>query len=198
MNACEYLAQVGFRLLRGEPTDWEDDTPQAEEAAARADHWRVKAILGDIGATAIRNGVCLRSPWFEPMNITWPDRLPDLKTWAGQQTLDKIVAKLVQAISQAEGDNLFSLRMPMKGATGFDSLSCPDAIDCGFSPAALDMEVVQRPALELLAIIGLESLPLISFGHRQCGFIHGDLTWRFPVEPRDGGYYHRWGNLSRV
>lgn len=197
MNTCEYLARIGFSFLCGTPTEPLDpDDQNCIEEAFTFDHRRVKSFLGDLIASPMtgRSGVRLASV----MDITWPDLVPDLKTWAGQQTLDKMINKLASAVRDSKENNPFSLRMPIRGATGFDSLSCGDAIDIGFSPAALDMEVMQRPALELLAIIGLEQVPIICFGKRVCGFIHDEKVWQFPVEARDGGYYHRWGGLSRV
>lgn len=195
MNACEYLARVGFDALldaAAQPADEDDD--DAIEAARLADHARVRArLLSATPAPLVgREGAA----WVVP--VTWPDRLPGLKTWAGQQTLPKLLTKLQEAVRAAPPGDLFGLRHPLKGATGFDALSCQDAPDVGFSPAVLDMPVVQRPALELLAVVGLETVPLLSFGPRDCGFLHAGRAWRFPVEPRDGGYYHRWGALREV
>jgi hypothetical protein len=57
------------------------------------------------------------------------------------------------------------------------------------------MDIQCRPGVELLAIFGLETVPLVSFGPRSCGFVHGGRLWRFSVEARDGGYAFRWGGL---
>ena len=60
------------------------------------------------------------------------------------------------------------------------------SIDIGFSPSRLGMDIQCRPAVELLAIVGLETVPLVSFGPRDCGFLHGGCVWRFTVEQREG------------
>lgn len=195
MNACEYLARVGFDAMLGTatPPDDEDD-PESVEAARLADHERVRAELLSVKPAPLtgREGAA----WVR--QITWPDRVPGLKTWAGNQTLPKLLAKLQAAVRTDSPVGLFEFRHPMKGATGFDALSCQDALDIGFSPNVLDMEVVQRPGLELLAVVGLETLPLVSYAPRECGFVHDGKLWRFPVELREGGYYHRWGQLKEV
>ena len=192
MNTCEYLARIGFDLLLGVATPVEDeDDPESIEAARLAEHARVREILltapvypitGRDGATYINR-------------ITWPDRVPGLATWSGQQSLPKIIEKLKKMVASSDHPDLFTMQVMGQGATGFDSLSCPDAIDVGFSLNKLGMAIMQRPALELLAIVGLESLPIVSFAPRECGFIHDGETYRFPIEEREGGYYYRWGNL---
>lgn len=195
MNACEYLSRVGFDALLGTATPSADeDDAEAVEAARLADHRRVCNRLLSVPAKPLvgREGVS----WLG--QITWVDRVPGLKTWAGQVTLPKLISKLQDAIRKPSPDDLFEFRCPLKGATGIDALSCQNAIDIGFSPNALDMPVVQRPAMELLAIYGLETLPLLSFASRVCGFVHDGKLWRFPVEERDGGYYHRWGTVTEV
>lgn len=185
MNACEYLAQVGFDALLGE----------VARPARRSDHRRVyERLLAKEPSPMSNNRE--GALWLVP--ITWPDRVPGLKCWAGQVTLPKIIAKLQAAVrTQPDGD-LFELRAPIKGASGIDALSCPSAIDVGFSVNALGMAVVQRPAMEMLAIYGLETLPLVSFAAHECGFIHDGFIWRFPVEGRGDGHYRRWGNVERI
>lgn len=195
MNACEYLAPIGFDCLLGTATPPRDeDDPESVAAARRDDHQRVRDLLLSTPATSLpgRDGAV----WVR--RLTWPDRVPGLKTWAGNQTLPKLISKLQVAVRKSPSEDLFELRVPMKGATGIDALSCQNAIDIGFSPSTLDMEVLQRPALELLAIVGLERLPLLSFANRVCGFVEKGRIWQFPVEERDGGYYHRWGTLKEI
>lgn len=203
MNTCEYLARLGFATLRGEPTTPErvdeDDTEgmaAAAEVARLADHKRVRKLLIDAEAEP-RTGGLQGVRWVRL--ITWPDRVPGLVTWAGQATLAKTVKKLVAAVRAAnDQSDLYEIRVPLDGASGFDADTAQDTIDVGFSTSALGMEVVQRPGLELLAVVGLETVPLVSFGPRECGFVHDGRLWRFPVESRNGGYYHRWGPLSAV
>lgn len=83
-----------------------------------------------------------------------------------------------------------------EGPSGIDAVSAVNAIDAGFSPSNLDMDIACRPGVEVLAVLGLESVPLVSFGPRECGFLHDGRVWRFDVEERDGGYAFWWGQLT--
>lgn len=190
----EYLARVGFGVLSPKtPIVCHDEDAAgayaaAERESAAVDNATVRTLLLESGPEPVANYNGVR--WLG-RTITWPDRVPDLKTWAGQQTLPKIIAKLQAMLKGAAGD-LYAARAFGKGASGMDALSCQGDIDIGFSPNALQMDVQQRPGLELLAIVGLESVPLVSFGRLICGFIHDEKLWRFKVESR-GQYYGRWG-----
>jgi len=195
-NPAEYLASVGFDALVGErslPRD--EDDPESVERARLRDHARVRKTLLEATATALTNSD--GASWLR-RRITWPDRVPGLRTWAGQMTLAKIIAKQRTLLSSAQGADLFEARAAARGSTGIDPLGCVDAIDAGFSLDAQGMAIEQRPGLELLAILGLELVPLVSFGSRECGFVHGGQLWRFDVLPRSGEYYRRWDNLRRV
>jgi hypothetical protein len=208
MDTCEYLARVGYAALLtdlGGPTvpEWADeDDPDAmaaaEHAADLTDYARVNSAL--IGTKSEpRAGELLGAKWLRL--ITWPDRVPDLKTWAGQSTLPKIITAHQRRLFDLDAaTDPFAARGHYRtgrreGPSGLDALTCQDAVDVGFSPSKLGMEIECRPAVELLAVIGLETVPLVSFGARDCGFIHEGKLWRFDVEARDGGYYHRWGTL---
>ena len=109
--------------------------------------------------------------------ITWPDRLPGLKTWAGQSTLPKIIAAHQRRLGKCNTADLFEARGVYRtskgeGPSGLDASTCQDAIDVGFSASACGMDIECRPAVELLAILGLEAVPLVSFAPRVCGFAH--------------------------
>lgn len=95
-------------------------------------------------------------------------------------------------------DDLFAIEIALAGTSGIDPRTAVDPIDAGFSLHATDTLVYQRAALELLAIIGLQQVPLISFGSRWCGFLHGGRVWHFRIEMRAGGYYARWGDLQEI
>jgi hypothetical protein len=211
MYACEYLARVGFdALLRrvGESTvpDWVlDEGDNALIAAhgieaSQEGRRRVRAEL--LGARPEpRPGGALGAKWLGV--ISWPDRLPGLKTWAGQSTLPKIIAAHQRRLATCDAGDLFEARGVYRtskgeGPSGLDGSTCRDAIDIGFSPSALGMDVECRPAIELLAILGLETVPLLSFAPRVCGFVHAGKLWKFPVEQRDGGYYYRWGETTEA
>lgn len=116
--------------------------------------------------------------------------------WAGQVTLAKIVTKWQAAVAKAA--DLMTHTVSVVGATGLDLRVAVDAIDAGFS---LDgVKLAQRPGLELLAVIGLETLPLLSWPRRhthvrECGFVLAGVPYRMPVEHRSG-YYYRWGMVT--
>lgn len=238
MNAAEYLARVGFDHLLmtrlGGPTvpEWVDEDDQAgvdaaAEIARLADHERVRQMLIDPDAKPMpRAGDLTGARWL--MVLTWPDRIPSLKPWAGRSTLPQIITQRRTALSRRFPDELAgridllswsSIPRPEaakrvkakvsgappvppvedmregQGHSGIDALCCQGALDLGFSPDALDLRVAYRPALELLAIIGIETVPLVSYGPRECGFLHDGRAWRFAVEERDGGYRYRWGEV---
>jgi hypothetical protein len=206
VNPCEYLARVGFDALlsrAGGPTtpvwvDEDDDAAvRAAEATARlADHARIRKLLLSVKPSP-RDGDLVGARWIAG-GVTWPDRVPGLKTWGGQQTLPKIIAGCQKLIARATETDLFALRAFREGSPGFDAPTCQNSIDIGFVPGQLDIPVECRPAVELLAIVGLETLPLVSFGARTCGFLHDGRIWRFEVEDRTGGYLKRWGSLAEV
>lgn len=208
MLACEYLALLGYRHVLGAPTAPRDeDDAESRAAAKQIDDARVFSALLDTEPKPMLRGA-LGALWLRP--ITWPDRVPGFVTWAGQQTLPKIIRARQLAIRwEGEGKagrkhrdlstaDPLTLTVPMRGASGIDANSCPLALDAGFSVSTLEMSVAQRPALELLAIIGLELVPLVSFAPRECGFVADGVLWRFSVEARDGSYYHRWGELREA
>lgn len=206
---CDYLARVGYDHLLttlGGPTlivcDDDDDPgayEAAEAAAKAADDARVLARLTDPEAKPVpRNADLAGAKWITGV-ITWPDRVPGLVTWAGQATLAKVITGHRRRLAGAVGDPL-AVRGLIRtskgeGPSGIDAGACPDAIDLGFSAKAAGVDVGCRPAVELLAVIGLGTVPLVSFAARECGFVHDGRLWRFAVESRDGGYYHRWGPL---
>lgn len=207
MYACDYLARVGFDCLRDglsapdvEDSEWDDMSEEEVKAARLADHSRVRELLLGTKPTP-RSGNLMGAKWL--CWITWPDRVPGLKTWAAQSTLPKIIAAHQRRLAACQPGDLFEARSVYRtgkneGPSGFDPGTCRDSIDIGFSPSAHGMDIVCRPGIELLAIVGLESLPLVSFGPRECGFIHEDQTWRFRVEPREGGYFYRWGDVEAL
>ena len=196
----DYLAAVGYWHVLGDaqsPVADEDD-PGSWESARAADHRLVRERLtaekpeqrsGD------KQGIA------SPFRITWPDRMPGLRTWSGNQTLAKLIAKMqsaltIEALSEA-GNDLATVCVPLKGTSGLDRSAAQTALEMGFSANELDMPIYQRVAVELLAIIGLETLPLVSWDTRKCGWIHDGRLWRMTVEHRIEGYY-RWGQAKLI
>ena len=96
---AEYFAQVGYRWLLdrigcSDPDhDWsedggDDDDRQKFLTARRLDHQRVTDWLREAEVKVIpnRHGCDIGD-----VRITWADRVPALKVWAGQQALAKLV-----------------------------------------------------------------------------------------------------------
>jgi hypothetical protein len=209
MDTCEQLARIGYAALladRGGPTvpEWADEddaeaVAAAAEVARLADHAKLRDVLVHAKPEP-RAGELLGAKWVRL--ITWPDRVPGLKTWAAQSTLPKIIKAHQSRLREADANDLFEAKGHYRtskgeGPSGLDALTCQGAIDIGFSPSRLGMDIQCRPAVELLAIVGLETVPLVSFGPRDCGFLHGGCVWRFTVEQREGGYFYRWGTLKQ-
>jgi hypothetical protein len=215
LPVLDLLACVGFdRLLMdaggGTPADDEDDAESIEEARL-CDHDKVRAVL--LGTPPKARTGYDGCHWLPGRTITWPDRVPGLKTWGGNATLCGIIKDHQTRIGTADGRDLFELRgvllgkppakkrpMPpggvLGGPSGLDAANCPSSIDAGFSISDLEMDVACRPAVELLAIVGLESLPLVSVSRRVCGFVYGRRLWVWETEVR-AGHHYRWAHFAR-
>ena len=240
-NPCEILARVGFAALLASPNAPEDEfDSESIQEAQRLEHRAVAEVLLSSAPKARPNGHGVR--WLD-RTINWPDRAPHLKTWAGNQTLEKLILarqaamrgaapeaseeaaddgteplaapeappdeqpakrkrrkKIVMPLSVEQAaekiGDLFAFGAPFGGTSGFDPVLALDPRDVGFSPNDIGLPIFQRPALELLAILGANIVPLVSFGYRQCGFIFDGKLHRFSVEARSGGYLFQWGWIS--
>jgi hypothetical protein len=206
IDPLKFLAPIGLsrviEMTGGEsPIDDEagDDDLDTERHRQHLRHserfaeWIGKQDVRDLGpnAAGCRIG---------PIYITWPDRLPGLVTWSGQQSLKKIVARWALLAAKCTGD-IYEFTAAETGVTGIDPATAVTTLDVGFSLNALKIPIVQRVGLELLAIIGLESLPLVSWPRerkhaRSCGLIHDGICYRLVVEHREG-YYYRWTMMVR-
>lgn len=201
MSPCELLARIGFDALNTSPAnqydfpDYDDDR-EYSALAQIADHCSVADRMRESELTDNQNynGVV----WLG-RRIDWPDRVPAMKTWAGQMSLKKIIGKFVKSLGKQPINDLFAFRAPLKGASGLDSRSCPNAIDVGFSlNAHPEMLVEMRPGIELLAVIGLQQMPILSFARRDVGILYDGKIYRWRIEKRDGGYLSRWGDEMQV
>ena len=195
VEPADFLAAIGYWHVLGDDfTHVANEDDEGEWEAARAtDHRLVRSRLtADQPKPRANKDGAVWGPW----SIKWPDRVPGLKTWAGNMTLPKLIAKLQAALTPAAlaaaGDDLAKVAVPLKGVSGLDRAAAGSSLDIGFSPSELDIPVVQRPAVELLAIIGLNTLPLVSWDTRECGWIYDGRIWRMTVEHR-AEYYYRWG-----
>ena len=133
------------------------------------------------------------------LRVTWPDRIPGLKTWAGQQSLPVIIRNRVEALKHMpEGMDPLQYQADCGGASGFDPRTT-ESLDLGFSPNALGMTVLWKPALELWAVIGLEFVNILLLADGRFGWLsrgegdeRGNPAWMvFRVGDR-GKYGGRW------
>lgn len=199
LPACELLAAIGMQHLAQQVHSERDSDDAHANEWPPADHHAAKLeLLKPAKKAVIGDGVT----WGE-RRISWPDRVPGLVTWTGQQTLASGIRALQGGLRDAAGDgrvnsgaDIFEVQAPMTGGLGVDPTTTLDAADVGFSTTAQKMPVMRRVGIELLAVLGLETVPLVSFGWRECGFIFRGRMWTFSVEPRAGGYYYRWGNVQ--
>lgn len=100
--------------------------------------------------------------WYETLS---PDRRIKAKSawkmYAGQQTVENIVRKMVAAVREAIRESeigslteLLRLTAPMTGRFGFDPRSTRNALEAGFSPNDLNQPVATYVVAELMAGIG--------------------------------------------
>ena len=106
------------------------------------------------------------------------------KFWSGNQGVLKIWNNLRGQLSQQVADGAFDKsealfpRVFMSGRFGFDAQAAWNALDAGYSPNDQNQPVATRPALELLALIGLQRFKpavLKDFQFEYC-------TWGKPLE----------------
>lgn len=204
---AEYFAQIGFfRILdmigRSDPEhDWSEDGGYESDhekylAARRLDQQRVADWLreADIKPITNRNGVAIGG-----IRCMWVDRVPALKTWAGQQTLAGIAKRRQKALPK-KVDDVLACEAPIKGSSGLYRPCATTALEDGFSVDALDMERVTPVGMELLAIIGLEQLPVVVYPDGLIGYDaqaeFDKVRFVFRVEDRSD-YYGRWTNARR-
>jgi hypothetical protein len=168
----------------------------AEAARRDLDHWALEWLaFARAYKLPGRHGIRVEKPGGGTLAITWPDRLPGLRTWAGQQTLHglwearraSLVPKKKSGLpSCPDGPGgLWAFRAACGGASGLDSDST-DAIDLGFSPDAAGIDVMWRPAVEMLAVVGLEGARLA---------VQASSPW---LEYRAGGKRWRFQRLKRT
>lgn len=201
---AEFFAQIGFRWVlekigQSEPVqDWSeeggnDSDRQEYLAARRRDHQRVADWLREAEVRPIpnRNGADIGG-----VRVMWPDRVPALKVWAGKQTLAKIVAQRQKALPKEVGDVL-TAEAGIGGSSGLYKPCATTALEDGFSVDAAGMKRVTRIGMELLAIIGLETIPVTVHPDGFLSYEAGESRWLFRIEDRND-YYGRWGTAERV
>ena len=190
MSPLEILAPIGYRELLPDIATFDRDPDNRDECLA----WEHSAIWAALRAPVEVHGDDVT---YGGRRITWHHRVPDLVTWAGQQTLGGLIAKRQKALPDDPPRDVMGCTALLMGMTGLDPAVATDAVSMGWSPDAEGSPLPQYPARELLAIIGLEKLPLISFSARQCGFVASGRTWRFAVRHRVS-YYYMWTDAEEV
>jgi hypothetical protein len=98
------------------------------------------------------------TPWAEPLQIDWWLDLFGTttganKSWGGQMTAAGIWTSSAAAIQPADGLHQVAY---LGGATGLDYRFTAAVLDLGFSSALHGLKLTQRPAIELLAMIGMQ------------------------------------------
>lgn len=85
------------------------------------------------------------------------------KFWSGNQSSQKIWSSLREALRQQlkhghfdSPGELFSERCFLKGRFGFDAQAAWDSLDVGYSPNDQGIPVSTSPAMEMLALVGLQ------------------------------------------
>lgn len=208
-SPCEHFARVGYDAIAA-TIEIDASYPHDEDADdwdARVRQWRDGRVLAvligerpksrkerEVDPDAKEPSVSLAGH-----RITWPVGLPELKIWAGRATLETLVddrrAKLHET-PMPVGTTLYDWVAPYKTMSGLDPRTASTALDIGFSPAKLGMEIDTYVASELLAVVGMELGPIIRYGRKEYGYFGPDGgQWTFSVVERDG--YHRMLTMSQ-
>lgn len=199
---CDYFAKVGYEIILnrightqpfGQIGDPDEGFDAAAFRAARFDeNIRVATELGEAKISKLfgRRGIFIGSH-----AVRWPDRIPSLVTWAGRQTLENIALSRQDAVGPMTlgVGPLSEYIAQLGGASGFDGSFAPTQLEVGFDVTnAHQMTMGVRIYIELLAIIGLETIPITIYPDgRSFGYEAGGRKWKFAMEPR-GDYYGRW------
>lgn len=137
----------------------------------------------------------LRLDWWRPDDGVDLKGADYLKTWAGRQQGPTIFRLMKDAVSSA-----VSLESPLNYSEAifdskdgkvkkktlspfyFDSRREGTSLDIGFSPDEQNMSVVAYPAVESLALVGLQRFhPYVDAGSRPRSFVYSAWAERLPV-----------------
>ena len=203
---AEWFAEVGYHAILGEigetPSehDWSeelDSTARCEQA--RADYLAARKrdmerVIEYLQHAEVRLIPCRDGAMFAGRRLAWPNRVPSLKTWAGQQTLPKLIMER-QAALKGDIADVMTFEAPMGGASGFDRRggAARTALENGFSLDKNGIKSMTLVGLELLAVIGLETVALTVEPNGALVYEAGGKRWRFKTESRND-YYGRWGS----
>lgn len=187
--ACCGLLELAHRLWPG-AEGWFDDggfsirASGADEPSLAKLIDQLKQALIVSADPSMKESICpiLVSAGFNLRLDWWLDQDGGrrLKTWAGQQGALKIALAMRQELPSAANDLVLDLDVVMTAPYYFDSRRFVHALDTGFSPDEQEMKVVSYPAVELLALIGLQRFRPSTTNVRW-GFSYH--TWSIPLPP---------------
>ena len=197
--ACCGLLELAHRKWPGAQGWFHRVTPAFELAVGgqKGELGELVDILGmcNISGTDERN-VHIGKPFsllLDWWQTTDDDRLKPLKTWAGQQKPDTIAMAAQHALrtsSIANGSDLFNyndvLRDPKASGKKkiepfyFDPRRFASALDTGFSVDTQGLETPAHPAVELLALIGLQRFHPMPSSVSKWNFEY--RTWPEPLD----------------
>ena len=103
-----------------------------------------------------------------------------MKTWAGRQGVLSIAQAMHEKLPVTTSERILDEGIAMKAPYYFDSRRFAHALDAGFSLDEQKMKVVAYPAVELLALIGLQRFRPAVTDDRWTFCYH---TWSYPLMP---------------
>lgn len=165
--ACMGLLRLTDRIWEGAVGRFANDTfvlhaaAEVDPASVVIAGLREAEIITKHSTAGKAGSLAIGSPY--GVWINWWRRRRGLKTWFGRQAALAVVPSLRDSLPDAGSDLLREQRFLPKDRAGksqsplgWDCWLTVDSRDIGFSPNVLGMSVAVRPAVELLAIIGLQ------------------------------------------
>lgn len=213
--ACCGLLELAGRLWPGAEAWFTDSSFHLQ--ANGSGEVTLKSLFDTLKRSSLESADPQMDPKTAPINVTaasstfrldwWLDDqagIDRLKTWAGQQGALKIACGMQEALPEAY-DDLLNASANTSAPFYFDSRRFAHPMDVGFSLDAVGMNAASHPAVELLALIGLQRFrpapgperwsfaystwedPLSSTATCAvcAGAIEGQATYVFPIGFRD-------------
>lgn len=189
--ACMGLLRLADRLWEGAVGHFADDKFELHAAAEDdpasyviAGLREAEIIVTEVSDKGRAGSLAIGQPY--GLWCNWWRRKRGLKPWFGRQTALDVVPHLRVVLPDAGADLLRQQAFlpptisgkPMS-ALGWDCWLTMSPVDIGFSPNALGMGVAVRPAVELLAIIGLQMCWPRDMRLKKDGKPIGQQRWRY-------------------
>lgn len=159
------------------------------------EHWRVRSVDGTDAVQCLEVTLALSDAERRRLKLDWWYETLEAdggigarsawKMYAGNQTMEKTVAAMVSACREIASARvstalagLLTASKGMSGRFGFDPGSSRNALDVGYSPNDLNLEVATYPFVELLAMVAAQyfypSRTRAGGGHESTrGFVRG-------------------------